>query len=70
MQIILIFLISFVSVFSAISDMRISTVSFDNGMSFILLAAGWPNTSLQAAIKKGLMISSPVEYGFFTFSYL
>ena len=33
-------------------------------MSFILLAADWPNTSLQAAIKEGLMSSSPMEYGF------
>ena len=33
-------------------------------MSFILLAADWPNISLQAAIKKGLMYSSPMEYGF------
>jgi len=30
-------------------------------MSFILLAADWPNTSLQAAIKEGLMSSSPME---------
>jgi len=55
---------------SAISDIRLSTVSFDNRISFILLAAGWPNTLLQAAIKEGLMISLPVEYGSFTFSYL
>jgi hypothetical protein len=33
-------------------------------MSFILLAADWPNTSLQAAIKERLMSSSPIEYGF------
>ena len=33
-------------------------------MSFILLAADWPNTSLQAAFKEGLMSSSPMEYGF------
>jgi hypothetical protein len=47
------------------SDIRLSTVSFDNGMSFILLAADWPNTSsLQAAIKEGLMSSSSMEYGF------
>jgi len=39
-------------------------------MSFILLAADWPNTSLQAAVKERLMGSSPMEYGFFTFSYL
>ena len=49
---------------SAISDIRLSTVSFDNGMSFILLVAGWPNTSLLAAIKECLMRSSPMEYGF------
>jgi len=60
-----------VSVTSTISDIRLSTVSFDNGMSFILLAADWPNVSLQAAIKEGLMTSSPMEYFFvFTFSYL
>ena len=56
---------SCVSVPSAISDLRLSTLSFDNGMSFILFAAEWPNTSLQAAIKEGLMSSSPMEYGFF-----
>jgi len=33
-------------------------------MHFILLAAAWPNTSLQAAIKEGLMSSSPMEYAF------
>jgi hypothetical protein len=33
-------------------------------MSFVLLAADWPNTSLQAAIKEGIMSSSPMEYGF------
>jgi hypothetical protein len=33
-------------------------------MSFILLAADWHNTSLQAAMKEGLMSSSPMEYGF------
>jgi len=44
---------SCVSVSSAISNIRLSTVSFDNGMSFILLAADWPNTSLQAATKEG-----------------
>jgi len=33
-------------------------------MSFILLAADWPHTSLQAAIKEGLMSFSPMEYGF------
>jgi len=60
-----------VSVTSTISDIRLSTVSFDNGMSFILLAADWPNVSLQAAIKEDLMTSSPMEYFFvFTFSYL
>jgi len=32
--------------------------------SFILLAADWPNTSLQAAIKEGSISSSPMEYGF------
>jgi len=58
------------SVSYAISDIRISTVIFNNGMSFILLAADWPNTSLQAAIKEDLIRSSPMEYGFFTFSYL
>jgi len=60
----LIFSLSCVSVSSAISDIRLSTVSFDDGMSFILLAADWPNTSLQAAIKEGLISSSPMEYGF------
>jgi len=49
--------VSCVSVSSAISDIRLSAVTFDNGMSFILLAADWPNTSLQAAIKEGLMSS-------------
>jgi len=57
--------VSCVSVSSAISDIRLSTVPFDNGMSFILLAAGWPNTSLQAAIKEGFMSSSPMEYGIY-----
>jgi hypothetical protein len=33
-------------------------------MSFILLVAGWPQSSLQAAIKEGLMNSSPMDYGF------
>jgi len=33
-------------------------------MSYILLAPDWPNASLQAAIKEGLMSSSPMEYGF------
>ena len=33
-------------------------------MSFILLPADWPNSSFQAAIKVGLMIFSPTEYGF------
>jgi len=33
-------------------------------MSFILLAADWPNTSLHAAIEEGLMGFSPMEYGF------
>ena len=66
----LIFLMSCISVSFAISDIRLSTVSFDNGTSFILLAADWPNASLQAAVKEGLMSSSPMEYGFFTFSYL
>jgi len=33
-------------------------------MSLILLTADWPNTSLQAAIKEGLMSSPPMEYGF------
>jgi len=60
----LIFSVSFVSVSPAISDIRLSTVSFDSGMSFILLAADCPNTSLQAAIKQGLMSSLPMEYGF------
>jgi len=55
---------SCVSVYSAILDIRLSTVSFDNGMSFILLAADWSNTSLQAALKEGLISSSPMEYGF------
>ena len=54
---------SFVSVSSAISDIHLLTVSVDEGMSFILLAADGPNTSLQAAIKEGLMSSSPMEYG-------
>jgi hypothetical protein len=53
-----------VSVSSAISDIRLSTVSFDKGMSFIVLAADRPNTSIQAAIKEGLMSSSPMKYGF------
>jgi len=53
-----------VSVSSAISDIRHSTVSFENGMPSILLAADWPNISLKAAIKKGLMHSLPMEYGF------
>ena len=56
---------SCVSVSSAISDIRLSTVSLDNGLSFILLAADWPNTSLQAAIKEDLMSSSPMEFWFF-----
>ena len=55
---------SCVSVSSAISDIRLSTVSFDSGMSFILLAAAWHNTSLQAAVKEGLMSSSPIEYSY------
>jgi hypothetical protein len=33
-------------------------------MSYILLVADWPNASLPAAVKEGLMSSSPVEYGF------
>jgi hypothetical protein len=56
-QIVSIFFISSasrVSVPSAVSDMRHSTASFDNGMSFMLFAADWPNTSLQAEIKEGL----------------
>jgi len=60
---------SYVSVSCAISDIRLSTVSFDNGMSFILFAADWPNTSLQAANKEGLMSSSPMEYVFFFFAF-
>ena len=56
---------SCVSVSSAMSDIRLSTVSFDNGMSLVLLAVDWPNIALQAAIKEGLMNSSPMEYGFF-----
>jgi hypothetical protein len=32
-------------------------------MSFILRAAGWPNTSLHAAFKEGLMTALPMEYG-------
>jgi len=32
------------SVFSAVSDIRLSAVLFDNGMSFTLLAADWSNT--------------------------
>jgi len=35
---------------------------------FILLAADWPNTSLQAAIKEGLMSSLPMEYGYLHFA--
>jgi hypothetical protein len=46
---------------SAVSYIRLSTLSLDNGMSFIVLAAFWPNTSLQATIKEGLMSSSPME---------
>jgi len=40
--------------------------------SFILVAADWPNTLLQAAIKEGLMSSSPMEYSFLhlSLSYL
>jgi len=53
-----------VSVSSAVSDIRLSTVSFDNGMSIILLATDWPNISLQAAVKEGLVTSLPMEYGF------
>jgi len=49
---------------SAILVIRLSTISIDNGMSFIFLAADWPNTSLQAAIKEGLMSSTPIEYDF------
>ena len=59
-----------ISAKSAIPYIRLSNLSFDSGISFILLAADWPNTSLQAAIKEGLMSSSPMEYGFFTYSYL
>ena len=55
---------SYVSVSSAISDIRLSPVSFGSGMSLILLAADWPNTSLQAAIKEGSVSSSPTEYDF------
>jgi len=55
---------SCVSVSSAYSDIRLSTISFGNGMYFILLAADWPDTPLQAAIKEGLMSSSPIEYIF------
>jgi len=54
-----------VSVSSALSHIRLSSVSFDNGMSFILLATDWPNTLLQAAFNEDLMISSPMEYGFY-----
>jgi hypothetical protein len=32
--------------------------------SFILFAAASPNTSLQAAVREGLMSSSPMDYGF------
>jgi hypothetical protein len=53
------------SVSSPISDIRLPTVKFDNEMSFIVLAARWPNASLQVAIKEGLIISSRVEYGFY-----
>ena len=52
------------SVYSVLSDICLSNLSFDNGMYFILLAADWPNTSLQAAVKEGLMSSLPMEYGF------
>ena len=52
------------SVSSAISDICLSVVSFNNGMCFIFIAADWPNTSLQAAIKECLIISLPMEYGF------
>jgi len=55
---------SCVFVSSAVSDIRLSTISFGNGMSFILLAADRPNTSLQAAIKEGLMSFLPIEYVF------
>ena len=58
------FSVSFISVSSAISDIRLSTVSFDSAMYFIVLAADWPNTSLQAAVKEDLLSSSPMEYGF------
>jgi hypothetical protein len=54
---------SCVSVSSAISHIRLSFVSFDNGESFILRAAGSPYTKLQAAIKEGLISPSPMEYG-------
>jgi len=56
--------VSCISACPAIPDIRLSTVSLDNGMSFILLAADWPNSSLQAAVTEGLMSSSPLEYGF------
>jgi hypothetical protein len=44
-------LVFVVSVIFAILDNRLSTVSFNNGMSFILFAADCPNTSLQVAKK-------------------
>jgi len=55
---------SCLSVYSTISDIRFSAASFDNGASFIVLAADWRNTSLQAEIKEGLMSYSQMEYGF------
>ena len=58
------FSVSCISVSSAISGIRLSTVSFDNGMSFNLLNADWPNTSLQGAMRESLMRFSPMEFGF------
>lgn len=60
---------TYLSVPSAITDIRFSTISINTRMSNILLGADWPNFSLQAVNREGLIKYLPKEYGFFT-SYL